>query len=71
MKMSREVEKIEDILKIHPRGLTISKIARKLGLDRNTVSRYLSVMLAEGRVEMWEVGSAKVYILSSRVPLHL
>jgi DNA-binding IclR family transcriptional regulator len=71
MKMSREVEKTEDILKIHPRGLTISKIARKLGPDKNTVSRYLSVMLAEGRVEMWEVGSAKVYILSSRVPLHL
>lgn len=54
-------------LKDEPYGLSISDISRKSGLNRSSVAKYLSVLVTLGRVEMHIVGSAKVYLLSSRV----
>ena len=56
-------------LKINPRGLTITDISKKIKKDRNLTAKYLDVLKAEGRVETRQVGSAKVYWLSQRVPL--
>ncbi|MFW9843413.1 MAG: PAS domain S-box protein, partial [Candidatus Thorarchaeota archaeon] len=67
--MKREIERISEILKMNPVGMTISGIARKLGINRNTVAKYLDIMLTTGEVEMRQIGSAKLYSLSHRIPL--
>ncbi|HOI58539.1 MAG: PAS domain-containing protein [Methanoculleus sp.] len=56
-------------LKFRPKGMTITEIARALGVNRNSVSKHLEVMQAEGHVEARLVGNAKVYAVAQRVPL--
>ena len=56
-------------LKEHPRGMSVSDLASAVGINRNTVSRYLDVLLVSGRVEMETYGKAKVFYLSQRVPI--
>ncbi|MDV2481105.1 PAS domain-containing protein [Methanoculleus sp. Wushi-C6] len=56
-------------LKFRPKGMTITEIARALGANRNSVSRHLEVMQAEGQVEARLVGNAKVYSVAQRIPL--
>ena len=57
------------ILKEHPRGMSVSDLAAAVGINRNTVSRYLDVLLVSGQVEMETYGKAKVFYLSQRVPI--
>ncbi|MCP1661435.1 MULTISPECIES: sensor histidine kinase [Methanocalculus] len=52
-----------------PRGLSISDISREIGLNRNSVSKYVNMLSISGRVEMKMVGPSKVYFLSERVPV--
>jgi len=66
---SGEVSEIKRILKEFPRGLTISDISQRIGLNRNSVAKYLEVLLASGQVEMRPYGPAKVYCLSHRMPI--
>lgn len=56
-------------LKEHPRGMSVSDLAVAVGINRNTVSRYLDVLLVSGQVEMETYGKAKVFYLSQRVPI--
>ncbi len=56
-------------LKGHPRGMSVSDLAAAVGINRNTVSRYLDVLLVSGQVEMETYGKAKVFYLSQRVPI--
>lgn len=56
-------------LKTSPRGLTITDLSKKIKKDRNITAKYLEVLHAEGKVEARQVGSAKVYWLSQRVPM--
>jgi len=63
------VDKLKQILKWHPRGMTISDLATKMETNRNLVSKYLDLLLISGQVEMEIVGAAKVYFLSHRVPM--
>lgn len=56
-------------LKFRPKGMTITEIARALGANRNSVSKHLEVLQAEGHVEARLVGNAKVYSIAQRVPL--
>jgi PAS domain S-box-containing protein len=67
--MKIERERIRELLKSNPSGMTISDLARKLDLNRNTVARYLDILLTAGEVEMRQIGSAKLYSLSHRVPI--
>jgi len=57
------------VLKEHPRGMSVSDLAAAVGVNRNTVSRYLDVLLVSGQVEMETYGKAKVFYLSQRVPI--
>ena len=66
---SGEVSEIKRILREYPRGLTISDISQRIKLNRNSVAKYLEVLLASGQVEMRPYGPAKVYCLSHRVPI--
>ncbi len=56
-------------LKEQPRGMSVSDIAAAVGVNRNTVSRYLDILLVSGQVEMKAYGKAKVFYLSQRVPI--
>lgn len=64
-----ELPKILDILKANPKGMSVSDIAQELGANRNTVSRYLDMLLISGEAEMKTYGKAKVFYLSQRVPI--
>lgn len=56
-------------LKTSPRGLTITDVSKKIHKDRNLTAKYLDILKAEGKVENRQIGPAKVYWLSQRVPL--
>ena len=60
---------IQKILKSSPRGLTISDISKKINKNRTITAKYLDILKAEGKVETRQVGSARIYWLSQRVPL--
>ena len=69
---ARDLERMQQIkrhLKRNPRGMTISDVASKMQMNRNLVAKYLDMLLISGHVEMQEIGAAKVYFLSRRVPI--
>jgi|GEM_PF-2371163 len=62
-------DKIMDVLKENPSGLSISDLARKTGFHRNTISS--KVRLLEGKkLRFRMVGKSKVYYLSHHQLLH-
>jgi PAS domain S-box-containing protein len=63
------VDKIKQLLKWNPRGMTISDLSSHIDMNRNLVSKYLDMLLISGQVEMSMIGPAKVYFLSHRVPI--
>ncbi len=64
-----ELSRILNLLQGHPRGLTITEFARHLEINRNSVAKYLDVLVTSGHIESKTVGPAKVFFLSHRVPL--
>lgn len=50
-------------------GFSISDLAKKTGLNRNTISRYLMILATLGQVEIRTVGPSHVYQLSERLPI--
>ncbi|MFW9861526.1 MAG: PAS domain S-box protein [Candidatus Thorarchaeota archaeon] len=60
---------IRAILCANPSGISISDVARKANVSRNTAAKYLGILLASGEVEVNAIGSAKVYSISGRMPL--
>ncbi|MFA5332081.1 MAG: PAS domain S-box protein [Methanoregula sp.] len=66
---TEEVRAIREILKKNPRGMSITDISRELNLNRNSVAKYVNMLLVAGQAEMKNHAAAKVYFLSQRVPL--
>ena len=64
-----ELSGILEVLKETPRGMSVSDIADKIGVNRNTVSRYLDILRVSGQVDMKTYGKAKVFFISQRAPL--
>jgi len=64
-----KITRIKRLLKVRPKGLTISDISYNLKINRNSVAKYLEILLITGQVEMKMYGNAKVYYLSHRVPI--
>jgi len=64
-----EIDRIRDILKSCPKGLTIAEIARMLNLNRISTSKYLNMMVAAGEAEMRVHGPSKVFYPCQRVPI--
>ena len=60
---------ILELFRREPRGLSISDISREIGLNRNSVSKYVNMLTIAGKIEMKVVGPAKVYFLSERIPV--
>lgn len=63
-----EISRIREILKEHPKGLTIEEIAKKLPLNRTSTAKYLNTLLISGQADLMTFGRAKVFTLSQRVP---
>lgn len=64
-----KADRIKQLLKWHPRGLTITDISSQVKMNRNLVAKYLDMLLISGQVEMQVIGAAKVYFLCHRVPI--
>lgn len=64
-----ELTTVKNILKENPRGMTISDISRKIKINRNSVAKYLDILLVSGHAELVAFGPAKVFFPSRRVPI--
>ncbi|PVX25819.1 MAG: hypothetical protein CW691_03345 [Candidatus Bathyarchaeum sp.] len=65
----QQLAKITKALKANSRGMTVTQISKEINLNRNSVAKYLEVLLISGHVEMRTYGPAKVFFLAQRVPL--
>jgi PAS domain S-box-containing protein len=65
----QEIELIKKILQENPKGMTVTDIAHKIKINRNSVAKYLDIMRISGNVEMITFGPAKVFFPSRRVPI--
>ena len=65
----QELIAIKDILKKNPNGMSVTDISKALKKNKNTIGRYLDILLISGQVDMRAYGMAKVYTISQRVPL--
>jgi len=64
-----ELSQIKELLKKRPEGMSVTDLSKALGKNKNTVGRYLDILLISGQVDMRTYGMAKVFSLSQRVPL--
>ena len=60
---------IKKTLKENPKGMTVTDIARKIKVNRNSVAKYLDIMRISGHVEMITFGPAKVFFPARRIPV--
>lgn len=63
------LHRIQNILKFKPKGMTITEISHVTGIHRNSIAKYLQILLASGKVDVQLVGNAKVYTTSRRLPI--
>ncbi|MCW4035301.1 MAG: PAS domain-containing protein, partial [Candidatus Bathyarchaeota archaeon] len=64
-----QITLITKALRNNPRGMTVTQISKEIDLNRNSVAKYLEVLLISGHVEMKSYGPAKVFYISQRVPM--
>ncbi len=50
-----------NVLKASPSGLQMEELAKKLGLTRHTVAKYLEILRAEGKIHFHKIGRAKLW----------
>ena len=56
-------------LRFRPKGMTITEVAKQLGVTRNSVSKHLEIFQIAGKVDVRQIGNAKLYSLAQRVPI--
>jgi len=66
---NQELNKIRSILVGSSKGYTVTEIARKIKINRNSVAKYLDILVTAGVAEMKMVGSAKLFTLSKRMSI--
>jgi len=59
--------KILKLLSKHPAGLTITETSKRSALNYMTVSKYLAILRAEGKVDYVRIGMAKLFKLKQRM----
>jgi PAS domain S-box-containing protein len=69
LERENELERIKDLLKISPKGLTIEEVSKNLSLNRATAAKYLNSLVMSGQADMRELGRAKLFYRSQRLPL--
>ncbi len=68
-RIAEELARVKELLRQQHQGMSITDIAEKLGKNKHSVGRYMDILHASGHVDLRTFGMAKVYTLSSRVPL--
>jgi len=63
-----EESRIMEVLREQPLGMNIKEIAGAVGMSRNSAAKYLEVLTATGHLEVRQIGNAKLYYLSRRIP---
>jgi PAS domain S-box-containing protein len=56
-------------LRFRPKGMTITEVAKQLGVTRNSVSKHLEILQIAGKVDVRQIGNAKLFSLAQRVPI--
>ncbi|PKL57859.1 MAG: histidine kinase, partial [Methanomicrobiales archaeon HGW-Methanomicrobiales-5] len=64
-----EINRITQLLADNPSGLTIEQVSRQLTINRTTAAKYLNFLIASGKIEKRNLGPAKIFTLSPRIPL--
>ena len=64
-----DIERIRELLGQHKQGLTIDEVARYLGINRSTASKYLNSLVFSGAATIRRLGPAKLFYLREVVPL--
>jgi len=67
--MDSRLELIMAHLRDSKYGFSISELSRRTGLNRNTITKYLNVLVTLGQAEIHIVGPSKVFQLSQRLPI--
>ncbi|HPY59710.1 MAG TPA: PAS domain S-box protein [Methanospirillum sp.] len=68
-RLAGELAQVKELLRNHPQGMSVTEIASALGRNKHSTGRYLDILHAAGHVDLRTFGMAKVFTLSSRVPL--
>lgn len=68
-KFPDEVEAIRKLLANNTDGLSIKACATTLGMNRNSVAKYLDMLQMQGRVTVRQYGSARIYTLANKLPV--
>ncbi len=63
-----DIARIKVALADHPKGMSITDIAEKVGVHRNSVAKYMDILHIQGAVDEYKVGTSKLYFLTSRLP---
>lgn len=63
--MASYKERILEVIRESEVGLTTVDVAKKAGVSKTTVIKYLSVLSSEGQVEFVEVGPSKLWRIKS------
>ena len=69
MEKESEQERIRELLKSNPKGLTIEEVSKKLELNRSTAAKYLTSLVVSGQADMRTLGPAKLFYLTQRLPM--
>jgi len=69
MVREEEINRITQLLAENPAGLTIEQVSRQLAINRTTAAKYLNFLIASGKIEKRNLGPAKIFTLSPRIPL--
>ena len=63
-----EILRIKVLLGEHPEGMSITAISGDLGINRNSIAKYMDILQIQGSVDGRKVGTSKIYYLSERLP---
>ena len=70
MEMDKNIlSRIKEILKSNPRGMNVTEIVGEIKMNRQSVSKYLEMLVMSGHVDVRNFGPSKVYYLSQRLPV--
>ncbi len=64
------LDRILNILKFRPKGMTITEISHVTNIHRNSIAKYLQILLASGKADVQLIGNAKIYTHSHRLPIN-
>ena len=70
MEMDRNaLSRIKEVLKVNPRGMNVTEVAGEIKMNRQSVAKYLEMLVMSGHVDVRTFGPSKVYYLSQRMPI--